>query len=257
MVHKYVSLENLSKFKVDLDHILDAKQEKLSSAQLTALNSGISSGKVSLYDTAIGDITITKSESTRSCTLTFNTQTINGEAETTNIEIPYGSLIKSLGYDSNSKTLSLYLDNEVQTAFSVVLDGVATLTDLETLSDNINATKEDKPICTYDKTHQLATYSFTDNAEATYTVQVGDEVVLVIPATVKQGFISLLTLINVDDNTLFTVDNQSTYGLKIVANNTTVSGSSYRVISAGKKIIFARCDGSDVEILIIEDIAGS
>lgn len=251
---KYVSLDNLSRFKASLDQVLNSKQEKLSAAQIKALNSGITSERVHLYNTAIGDLSIEKSETTKSCILTFNATDVSGGSEQTQIEIPYGSLIKSLGYNKDTKTLSLALDNDAQTVFSVELEDIATLDDLETLADTIDAAKEDKPTTSLNTTQALANYVFRDNVETTYTKTANDSVILVIPENVSQGFISLLTLMQVNDNTLFTIDNQSSYSTKIVANNATITGDSYRVISTGKKIIFARCDGVNIEILIIEEI---
>jgi len=103
----------------------------------------------------------------------------------------------------------------------------------------------------------MTIFTFEDEAEITYSEPVDNNCTLIIPNSITQGFISLLTISNMPARKVIAVQKESSaipYNIRIVAGNSWMPGTSYMTAIGGKKIIFARCDGVDVEILIIEEM---
>lgn len=136
----------------------------------------------------------------------------------------------------------------------------------QTLTQNINtvAQQSSQGIATLQETKEdvadrktlaetITTFTFNDNCEVTYTESILNNLTLNIPSDISQGFISLLTLTNMNLNLDITINNESSYDTRIVVGTEVIDGNTYQTSLQGKKIIFARCDGHDIEILIIEE----
>lgn len=102
---------------------------------------------------------------------------------------------------------------------------------------------------------KFTSFIFEDNTEVSYKCTIDTDIELDVPKDIAQGFISLLTIDNMEDDKVITVNNYSSLPLRIVKNNIYYSGNTFTTRVSGKKIIFARCDGINVEILIIEEQA--
>ena len=113
-------------------------------------------------------------------------------------------------------------------------------------------TKEEKPNCYVSNGFNV--FTFEDNTEATFTDTFYDDVNLTIPADVKQGYISMLTLDEMVINKTIRINNLSQFPTRILKGNTYYNSNECITTITGKKILFARCDGLCVEILIIEEI---
>ena len=103
--------------------------------------------------------------------------------------------------------------------------------------------------------NKFTSFTFEDNAEVSYKCTIDTDIELNISQDIVQGFISLLTIDNMEGDKVITVNNYSSLPLRIVKNNVYYSGNTFTTKLTGKKIIFARCDGINVEILIIEEQA--
>ena len=106
---------------------------------------------------------------------------------------------------------------------------------------------------------EIVNFKFENGAEITYSNSVSSNCILTIPNNISQGFISLLTISNMEANKTISIKKESLsipYDIRIVNDNTRLPGTSYTTGIAGKKIIFARCDGVDIEILVIEELEG-
>jgi len=116
------------------------------------------------------------------------------------------------------------------------------------------ATKEDE--ANREVRDNFTTFAFVDNTEISYTNTINNNVTLTInPGTLYQGFISLLTFSNMTTGKTITINNQDAtrYPTRIVTGSQFSTDNSYITSLDGKKIIFARCDGLCLEILIIEE----
>jgi len=105
----------------------------------------------------------------------------------------------------------------------------------------------------------LNNFTFEDGKEVTYTATISSNCTLTIPSTINQGFISLLTISNMAANKTIIIQKESQeipFNIRIVSGTTVLPGDSFVTSIAGKKIIFARCDGADIEILVIEELGG-
>lgn len=106
---------------------------------------------------------------------------------------------------------------------------------------------------TYEVRDEFGRFVFEDNAEVSYNCDVTTGAILIVPENVKQGFISLLTIRSMESGETIEIRNESSLPTRIVRNNVYYPGNTYTTKTNGKKIIFARCDGLTVEILIIEE----
>lgn len=107
------------------------------------------------------------------------------------------------------------------------------------------------------RTGEIVDFIFEANKEITYTSTIDSNCVLTIPSTIDTGFISLLTILSMPANKTITIqkeDQEIPFNIRIVSGNTALPGNTYVTSISGKKIIFARCDGADVEILFIEEL---
>lgn len=103
----------------------------------------------------------------------------------------------------------------------------------------------------------LTEFVFRDEAEVTYSQAVDNDISLIIPPDIAQGFISLLTIADMEANRTISVaagDPETPFGIRIVSGGSVMPGTAYVTSVGGKKIIFCRCDGIDIEILIIEEL---
>lgn len=122
------------------------------------------------------------------------------------------------------------------------------------LINNLADTKEDKETYITVAEEEFTTFTFADNTEVSYVLPVDKNISLNVPNTVKQGFISLLTLLDMGINRTITINNHSRFPLRIVSGSTYVTSNEFITSIQGKKVIFARCDGLSLEILIFEEI---
>jgi len=107
------------------------------------------------------------------------------------------------------------------------------------------------------RTGEIVDFIFEANKEITYTSTIDSNCVLTIPSTIDTGFISLLTILSMPANKTITIqkeDQEIPFNIRIVSGNTALPGNTYVTSISGKKIIFARCDGADIEILFIEEL---
>ena len=137
--------------------------------------------------------------------------------------------------------LQTELDNEIQ-------ERLASEEDILRLVN----TKEDKT--SYELRNDFSTFVFEDNKEVSYNNTIDKDITLTVPENISQGFISMLTIYNMTTSKIITIDNLSSYELRIVNGSEYITGNTYSTSSEGKKIIFARCDGLNIEILIIEEV---
>ena len=113
-------------------------------------------------------------------------------------------------------------------------------------------TKENKT--SYELRNDFSTFVFEDNKEVSYSNTIDKDITLTVPANISQGFISMLTIYNMTVSKTITINNLSSYTLRIVNGSEYIEDNTYSTSSEGKKIIFARCDGLNIEILIIEEV---
>lgn len=117
--------------------------------------------------------------------------------------------------------------------------------------------KEDATQYEVRTTGVFTTFTFEDNKEVSYPadLELYNDVTLTIPADIKQGFISLLTIPYMIINSNIIVNNKSNFPLRIVNGSEYITENTYSMATSGKKIIFARCDGISIEILVIEEVS--
>ena len=137
--------------------------------------------------------------------------------------------------------LQAELDNEIQ-------ERLASESDILRLVN----TKENKT--SYELRNDFSTFVFEDNKEVSYSNTIDKDITLTVPANISQGFISMLTIYNMTVSKTITINNLSSYTLRIVNGSEYITDNTYSTSSEGKKIIFARCDGLNIEILIIEEV---
>ena len=126
---------------------------------------------------------------------------------------------------------------------------------LSTAINSLRNTKEDKTSYEVGDASVLTNFVFENNKEVTCNDDITSDITLTIGSDIEQGFISLLTILNMSTVTSITINNESSYTLRIVNGLVVQSGDTFVTTTSGKKLIFARCDGVDIEVLIIEETA--
>lgn len=138
-----------------------------------------------------------------------------------------------------------------------VADIQEALLHLEDLQHKVNSLEIETTQEIYNDTTHITNYTFEDNTEYTYQLGITspyDDLTLIIPETIKQGFISVINLNNIVSNGVnIRIQNNSNYTLRILDSYNRVVTSSSVHLTAGRKIIFCRCDGYYAEISIIEE----
>ena len=227
MADKFVTLDNLKRFKKNLDGEIDEKfvdnltfNDQVPAGTTPTHLSIIRSGKkyYRLDDSVIANEYLSGDE-TKLTSITIGDYTYKVDDITVNPVLPLGATVTKL---------SLLRDGDKYYAFDQsthrVIDG------------------------------GVSNFIFKDEAEITYKDTINTNVNLQIPADISQGFISLLTLSNMTQNKTITILSDSPLNTRIVSGTTAIGGNTYVTSLTGKKIIFVRCDGVDVEILIIEEL---
>lgn len=148
-------------------------------------------------------------------------------------------------------TIIIPKDVDLQTALNnEVQDRLAVEAELR----GIIATKENATTYAVEDKSIFDNFVFEDNKEVTCNEAVNTDITLNIRSDVAQGFISLLTIAYMPTLKTITINNQSDYyTLRIVNGIVVQSGNTFVTTTSGKKLIFARCDGVDIEVLIIEE----
>ena len=216
MPDKYISYENLQRFKRNLDDVLDTKQALLSRAQLDAVNSGVTAAKVSLYDdlqnAAIGTIAISKTVGETSNTLVFTAYSVAGDQlEKTSVELPFGHTVCDMTYAPVPKIITVSLDNGDD--FSVALDNLVTYQDL----DDFRVSIETELGYNYrsDDVQTNVIHVFEKMGDETYLANV-ESIKLIIPATADHGFESSVTIKTGDVTPTFEIQNLSAYPVRMM-----------------------------------------
>ena len=125
----------------------------------------------------------------------------------------------------------------------------------DTELENEVANKEDKTTYRIGNKSILNNFVFINNEDVTCNAEIDEDITLTIDDTIEQGFISMLTISSVEANKTITFENLSDYNLRVVYGISVQSGNAFVTRSTGKKIIFAKCDGVDIEILIVEELS--
>ena len=115
--------------------------------------------------------------------------------------------------------------------------------------------KEDKATVEVGDDSLFTNFIFENNREVTCNDNINRNITLTIDADVLPGFISMLTITNMSTVKTITINNLSSYTLRVVSGLVVQPSNTYVTTTSGKKIIFARCDGVDVEVLIIEELS--
>lgn len=115
--------------------------------------------------------------------------------------------------------------------------------------------KEDKATVEVEDESLFTNFIFENNREVTCNDNIDKDITLTLNNDVLPGFISMLTITNMSTVKTITINNLSSYTLRVVSGLVVQSSNTYVTKTSGKKIIFARCDGVDVEVLIIEELS--
>lgn len=151
-------------------------------------------------------------------------------------------------------TIIIPKDADLQAALNnEVAERLAVDNELRGIIARIIATKEDATTYAVENKSIFDNFVFEDNKEVTCNEAVNTDITLNIRSDVAQGFISLLTITYMPTLKTITINNQSDYTLRIVNGIVVQSDKTFVTTTSGKKLIFARCDGVDIEVLIIEE----
>lgn len=166
---------------------------------------------------------------------------------------------------TNVKEYGLFKNNDTQVGPNIIIPKDSDLVEAlnQEIADRIAVDREiitllagKENIATYElRDEDFTEFVFEDNTEISYSEPITHDVtVKIYPETLYQGFISLLTIDSMQEGRIIYINNQdSRYPLRVVCGTEYSTNNSYITSITGKKIIFARCDGLCVEILIIEE----
>lgn len=147
---------------------------------------------------------------------------------------------------------SLDVSNTVNLPDDTTIGGVDILEKINKL-DNISVEGGDSIHSVYNDDTALTNLDVVDNTDYTYQLSINSAVSFTIPAGIKQGFLSLMTLNSVSEGITLTFINNSSYDLRIVNGVYAYDSSTYVTGYTGRKILMFRCDGHYIEATIVEE----
>ena len=209
---------------------------------------------------------VRKTPGTLEFTLPDNTTVeYDGSQGYTRIKLDAYSIDELIPQEGELKRYRLLKNGETQVGDTIIIpkdadlqkalnDEVQERLAVDTELRGIIATKENATTYAVEDKSIFDNFIFEDNKEVTCNEAVNTDITLNIRSDVAQGFISLLTIAYMPTLKTITINNQSDYyTLRIVNGIVVQSGNTFVTTTSGKKLIFARCDGVDIEVLIIEE----